>query len=57
MGIPKNSIVQYETEVKNDKLLLVAHGTLEEVQRAKTLLEQSQATTTAVHTESATVGL
>ena len=31
IGIPKNSILQYETQVKNGKLLLVAHGTPEEV--------------------------
>ena len=35
IGIPKNSVVQYETEVKNGKLLLVAHGTVEEVERAQ----------------------
>src|SRR5271165_6054022 len=51
IGIPKNSIVQYETEVKNDKLLLVAHGTLEEVERAKDLLDQTKANSTAVHGE------
>src|ERR1022692_2854133 len=26
IGIPNNSVVQYETEVKNGKLLLIAHG-------------------------------
>ena len=31
IGIPKNSVLQYETQVKNGKLLLVAHGTPEEV--------------------------
>jgi uncharacterized membrane protein len=51
IGIPKNSIVQYETEVKNGKLLLVAHGTTEEVERAKDLLDQSEANSTAVHDE------
>ena len=35
IGIPKNSILKYETEVKNGKLLLVAHGTADEVQRAQ----------------------
>ena len=35
IGIPKNSVLQYETQVKNGKLLLVAHGTPEEVERAK----------------------
>ena len=48
--------MQYETEVKNGKLLLVAHGTLEEVERAKELLDQTQAVTTTVHAESAAVG-
>lgn len=51
IGIPHNSIVQYESEVKNGKLLLVAHGTLGEVQRATDLLKQSQATITTVHAE------
>jgi uncharacterized membrane protein len=55
IGIPKNSIVQYETEVKNGKLLLVAHGTIDDVQRAKNLLEQAQATTTMIHAESEAV--
>jgi len=58
IGIPKNSIVQYETEVKNGKLLLVVHGTTEEVNRAKDLLDQSKANLTAVHGEElATIGV
>ena len=57
IGIPKNSVVQYETEVKNGKLLLVAHGTVEEVERAKDLLQQTQAKTTTVHAERAAVGV
>ena len=42
IGIPKNSVVQYETEVKNGKLLLVAHGTADEVERARELLHQTR---------------
>ena len=57
IGIPKNSVVQYETEVKNGKLLLVAHGTAEEVERARDLLHQTQAKTTTVHAEQAAVGV
>ena len=56
-GIPKNSVMQYETEVKNGKLLLVAHWTLNEVQRAKDLLHQTHAKTTALHTKSAAIGV
>lgn len=56
-GIPKNSVLQYETHVKNGKLLLVVHGTPEEVERAKELLDQADATSTTVHGEQpATVG-
>ena len=57
IGIPKNSIVQYETEVKNGKLLLVAHGTADEVQRARDLLHQTGVETATVHAEPATVGV
>jgi len=49
IGVPKNSIVQYETEVKSGKLLLVAHGTADEVEHARDILHQSQAETTTVH--------
>ena len=57
IGIPKNSVVQYETEIKNGKLLLVAHGTADEVERARNLLHQSRAKSTTVHAEFATVGV
>ncbi len=57
IGIPKNSVLQYETAVKNDKLLLVAHGTADEVQRARDLLHQTGAETTTVHAEPAAVGV
>ncbi len=57
IGIPKNSVLQYETEVKNGKLVLVAHGTADEVQRAKDLLHQTQAETATVYAERATVGV
>ena len=53
IGIPKNSVVQYETEVKNGGLLLVAHGTPEEVERARDILHQTEAQTTTVHAERA----
>jgi len=55
VGIPKNSVVQYETEVKNGKLLLVAHGTPEIVERAKNILHQAQAKSTTVHAKRAAV--
>ena len=51
IGIPKNSILQYETEVKNDKLLLVVHGSSEDVARAKDILDRTEATSTTYHGE------
>ena len=57
IGIPKNSVVQYETEVKNGKLLLVAHGTADEVERARDILHQTGVETTTVHAEPAAVGV
>jgi hypothetical protein len=56
MGVPKHSVVQYETEVKNGKLLLVAHGSTEEVERARALLHRTEAKSTTLHTEPAAVG-
>ena len=38
LGIPKDSIVQYETAIKADKYLLVAHGNATEISRAKDTL-------------------
>ena len=38
IGIPKNSIVAYETELSADKFLVVAKGPAEEMVRAKALL-------------------
>jgi hypothetical protein len=57
IGIPKNSVLQYETEVKNDKLLLVVQGTADEVQHARGLLHQTGAETATVHGEPAAVGV
>jgi hypothetical protein len=38
-GIPKNSVLAYETEIKAGKFVLLAHGTRDEISRAKALLE------------------
>ena len=39
MGIPKDSIVKYETALKTDQFLLIAHGTAAEVAKAKDIIE------------------
>ena len=38
MGMPKDSILRYETAIKTDKFVLVAHGSVEEIVRAKGIL-------------------
>ena len=45
IGIPKDSIVKYETALKTDQFLLIAHGTAAEVAKAKDIIE----TTNPVH--------
>jgi uncharacterized membrane protein len=57
IGIPKNSVMKYETEVKNGKLLLVVHGTADEVARARDLLHQTGVKSTTVHAEPADVAV
>lgn len=42
LGIPKDSILKYETAVKADKYLLVAHGTADEIAKARDILNATQ---------------
>jgi hypothetical protein len=49
IGIPKDSVMQYETALKSDKFLLIAHGTADEVAKAKGILETAGAAQVAVH--------
>lgn len=43
IGIPKNSVVEYETALKAGKYLLIAHGTSEELNKAREILKNSGA--------------
>jgi uncharacterized membrane protein len=49
MGIPKDSIVQYETALKTDKFLLMVHGSAQEVDKAKSVLENTKPVTVTMH--------
>jgi hypothetical protein len=42
IGIPKNSIVRYESALKADKFLLIAHGTAEEVTKARDIVQATE---------------
>ena len=38
IGIPKDSVIQYESDMKADRFLVMAHGSDAEVARAKKIL-------------------
>ncbi len=41
VGIPKDGIPKYQADLRADRLLIIAHGTTGEVERAKGLLSQT----------------
>ena len=49
LGIPKNSILQYETALKTDKFVLIAHGSSDEIARAKNILSDTDTETLEHH--------
>ncbi len=49
IGIPKDSSILYETALKSDKFLVIAHGTADEAAKAKSILETAGAAQTDVH--------
>jgi hypothetical protein len=42
LGIPKDSILQYETDLKAGKFVLLAHGSAEDAARAKEILTRTE---------------
>jgi hypothetical protein len=49
LGIPKDSIVRYETALKTDKFVLIAHGTKEDATHAKEILKRTNPETLEHH--------
>ena len=50
IGIPKDSVVQYEVALKTDKFLLIVHGTPDTVDKAKSILDGvSEASSCTLH--------
>jgi uncharacterized membrane protein len=41
LGVPKNSVLQYETAIKTGKFVLIAHGTAEEATRAREIISRT----------------
>jgi hypothetical protein len=52
IGIPKDSVLRYETAIKADGFMVMAHGTAEEMVRAKALLATSNPTLLDLHAAS-----
>jgi uncharacterized membrane protein len=49
IGIPKDSVVKYDSALKSDKFLLLAHGTADEVAKAKNIMQTTHPVEVAVH--------
>ena len=51
IGIPKDSVIEYDAALKTDKFLLLVHGTPELVEAAKHIIEKTQHHSYTVHGE------
>jgi hypothetical protein len=49
IGIPKDSIVKYETALRTDQFLVIAHGTAAEVAKAKDIIETTNPAECTLH--------
>ncbi len=49
LGIPKEKVIKYETFLKEDKFLLVFHGTAQEVDRAHAILDSTHPLEATIH--------
>ena len=42
IGVPKDQVMKYETDLKVDKYVLMVHGSVEEQDKARSVLEQTK---------------
>lgn len=49
LGIPKDSILRYETAIKNDQFVLIVHGSIDDTTRAQAILDRTQPETLEHH--------
>jgi len=49
MGVPKDSVIQYETALKADQFLVTAHGGTDELARAKAILADTKPSSLQLH--------
>jgi hypothetical protein len=51
IGVPKDSVIQYESDLKADAFLVMAHGPAAEMERARTILGTTNPSRIDVHTD------
>jgi uncharacterized membrane protein len=51
IGIPKDSIVEYELALKTDKFVLIVHGSADAVAKAQKIIEGTEHSAYKVHSE------
>ncbi len=56
IGIPKDSVLEYETALKSDHYLLMVHGTPSDVDKARSVLSGTTHTSLTVHGEKVYAG-
>jgi hypothetical protein len=49
IGVPKDSIVRYQTALEADKFLLLVHGTKEEIEKSREVLSSASVESLEVH--------
>jgi len=55
IGIPKDSVLKYDVALKTDKYILIVHGTQDEVNKAKDIIEGTEQSSYTVHGEAVLV--
>ncbi|MEP7153852.1 MAG: hypothetical protein ABI856_19275 [Nitrospira sp.] len=53
IGIPKDSVLDYETALKSNKFILLAHGTAEETAQARSILHTTRPQSLKTHATAA----
>ncbi|MBU0734449.1 MAG: permease [Proteobacteria bacterium] len=49
VGIPKDSVIKYETAVKADKFIVIVHGSKDDVTKAKEIIKSTNAVESEAH--------
>ena len=57
IGVPKDSVIQYETDIKADSFLVMARGTAEGVARTKTIRAATNPSQLNIHRDTDAVAL